>query len=210
MELVDFKNFDYIVLAIIFFSAYLGWRKGFIESFIDFFAWIGSALIVADNYQLVFGLVNNYVPSAFISGFIASFCFYILLVITISFIGVKAMKLTSKFCGGTVDKLIGAVFGVLRGVLVVLTMFWSCYMALYAYDQELPEWFIKAKGYKILKISSDSLFSIVASEEERIKLLNMIEKKTNKLEEEVKSNMQKKKKETSEYIDVTDEFTHPE
>jgi len=196
MELSQLQNFDYIILAIIFLSTYIGWKNGLIKTFISFFAWIGSAIIVADNYELVFGFINSRLHSKFISGFIASVGLYIALVIGFSLLGEKVSKTTDKFGGSTTDKVTGTIFGASCGVLIACTIFWVSYMALYTLnDQKLPKWFVEAKGYKLLKIGSDSLVSLIASEEERQKLLNLIKHKTNKLEDEVKKNIGNKSKE---------------
>ncbi len=63
-------------------------------------------------------------------------------------------------------------------------------------EQKLPKWFVEAKSYKLLKIGSDSLLSLITSEEERQKLLNLIKQKTNKLEDEVKKGIDTKKKQS--------------
>ena len=193
MYFSDLQNFDYLMIFLLLLSTYAGWKNGLIISFIGFFSWIGSAIIVFDSYEALFAIVNEYIHSKFISGFISSVVFYIVLVIVFSLIGEKISKITSKFAGSKTDKITGAIFGSFCGAVVACTIFWSCYMVLYTLnDQKLPDWFAKAKGYKVLKIGSDSLMGVAFSEEERKKILNAIKYKSNKLENEVKSNVKKK------------------
>jgi uncharacterized membrane protein required for colicin V production len=193
MGLSDLHTFDYIIVTILGLSIYLGWKNGLIQTFIAFFAWVGSAIIVADNYIGLFNFLNSFIPSRFISGFIASVGLYVALVIGISMLGERCSKKVSKFEGGSTDKVTGGVFGAFAGFLVVCTLFWVSYITLYTLnDQKLPTWFSQAKSYKILKIGSDSVQDILASKEDRAKLMNLIKKKSNKLEEEVRNNAKKK------------------
>lgn len=192
MELSELKNFDYLMMIIAGASVYFGWKAGFIESFISFFAWAGSAVIVAESYEYVYLLVNGYIPSSLISGFIASFVFYVALVILILYFGARVSKSVAKFGGGPIDKITGAVFGVLRGVLIAIALFWVCYISSYTLnDQKMPVWLSAAKSYKVLKLGSDSLSAAVASEEEREKMLKLIINKTKDSEKEVKASIDK-------------------
>ncbi len=187
MELSELKNFDYLIILITSVSVYFGWKTGFIESFIGFFAWAGSAIIVADNYSKVYSVINGYISSKFISGFLASLGFYIILVILILYVGTRLSKATSKVGGGGVDKVCGSVFGTFRGALIAIALFWVCYTSYYALnDKKIPDWLSKAKSYKVLKLGSDSVSSIFASEEERKKILDMIMRKAKDAEKEVK------------------------
>jgi membrane protein required for colicin V production len=191
MELSDLKNFDYIIMIIIAASVYFGWKAGFIESFISFFAWAGSAIIVFDNYSNAYSLVNGYIASKIISGFIASFVFYVILVMLTLYLGVKLSEATSKFGGGTIDKISGCVFGVIRGALIAIAVFWVCYISYYVLnDQKMPKWLSEAKSYKVLRLGSDFLSNVMSSEEERSKMLKAIKKKTKDSEEEVKGNIE--------------------
>ncbi len=186
----DLQMFDYIIILILGLSIYVGWQSGFIKSLIGFFAWFGSIIIVADNYERVFNLVQNFVNSKFISSFIASIGFYVVLVIIFSLLGEKVSKKTAKFNGGTTDKVTGAAFGAFCGLLAVCTIFWCFYMALMTLnDQKFPKWFAESKTYKPLKLSSEFMVDFITSPEQRHKLLNLLKKKSNALEEEVKKNL---------------------
>ncbi len=201
MELADLRNFDYLIFIIISLSTYLAWKKGFIESFVDFFAWVGSGFIVADNYSSMLSFLGGFISSKFICIFMASFCFYVALVILFYVVGNKILKATTKFCGSTPDKIAGIFFGVVRGVIVAMVIFWSCYMILFAWnDEKMPDWFVKAQSYKILKISSDSMVDLITSEEDRQKLFKIIQRKNDNLEDELKKSTAKKSKEMKESI----------
>lgn len=207
MELSELRNFDYIILLIIIASSYLGFKKGFIESFIDFFAWVGSAIITLESYGYVNELLGDYIPSAFICGFVASVGVYIGLVVAISVLGTKIIKLTSQFVGSSADKCIGCLFGLLRGFLIAAAVFWSVYMVMHAVDHKnTPEWLKDAKSYEILDTTSGTLFDAITSESQRKKLLNSFEKKSDSLEEEVRDNARSKNKTLKKEMNSSDYF----
>jgi membrane protein required for colicin V production len=207
MELSELKNFDYIILLIIIASSYLGFKKGFVESFIDFFAWVGSAIITLENYNYLNELFGDYIPSDFICAFVASVGVYIGLVVTISILGTKIVKLASQFVGGTTDKIIGGIFGSLRGFLIAAAVFWSVYMVMHAVDHKnTPEWLKDAKSYEVLDTTSGTLFDAITSESQRKKLLNSFEKKSDSLTEEVQDNARSKNKSLKKEMNSSEYF----
>lgn len=202
MELSEFRNLDYLVLIIIAISAYFAYNKGFIESAMDFFAWVGSVFIVFDNYELLFELLNNYIPSKFICGLAASIGVYVIMVIVISMFGVKVINFFSKFVGSNFDRFLGVIFGVLRGAFVSLVVFWGMYMTIYAVnDQKIPEWVVQAQLYKPLKMGSDAMIDMMTSAEQRENMLRSIARKSNSLEKEVDKNIADKGSEIQETIE---------
>jgi len=187
MDLSELRNFDYFIVFIIGLSSYFGGSKGFIKSFIDFFAWVGSAIIAFDSYNIVFTTLNTYIPSKFICGFLASFGVYVALLFGVSYLGVKITEKTSKVCGSNIDKTLGLFFGLFRGVVVASAVFWMLSSLFNAFDEKkLPTWISEAKGFKFLKISSDTLLELTLSDEAREKVVNFIERKSIKLEEDLK------------------------
>lgn len=208
MEISELKNFDYIIIAIIAASIYFGWKSGFIEAFINFFAWAGSAVIVGDNYYAVFSFINYYITNKFISGFIASFVFYVVLVILILYLGTRLSKATSKFGGGAVDKVCGAVFGFFRASLIAIALFWVIYISYFTLNnQKIPDFLAKAKSYKVLKLGADFLVSSFASEEERKKILDLVIKKTKDSEKEIKNSIKTETKQIDSDIDEKEEVS---
>jgi|GEM_PF-5774688 len=204
MELSELQNFDYLIIILLAISTYFGWKAGFIESFISFFAWAGAAIIVADNYLYVYSVVNTYISSKFISGLISSLVFYIILVIIIIYLGEKISKITSGFGGGTIDKITGLIFGLFRGSLAAIAIFWVCYIAsITLNNKDIPRWLGKAQSYKVLKLGSDSIADIFSSPEARVKMLRSVIQKTKNSEKEVRNKVITSSKELSEdLIDI--------
>ena len=91
--------------------------------------------------------------------------------------------------------------------MVGVAIFWSLSVALIAMNgKDMPEWFIKAKSYKVLKLSSDSIVEALSSEEGRKKFFENLEKKSDKLEDELKDKTAKKNTEIKKSVSSSEYF----
>ncbi|TNC97278.1 MAG: membrane protein required for colicin V production [Gallionellaceae bacterium] len=117
-------GFDIAVVAVILLSALLGWWRGFMYELFSLIAW-GVAYVVAVTFseQLV-----QYVPDAVGSANIRSAtAFAALFIVTLIVGSISAWFMTklAKFAGLTgMDGKFGAMFGVVRGVILVLALVW--------------------------------------------------------------------------------------
>jgi membrane protein required for colicin V production len=117
-------GFDIAVVAVILLSALLGWWRGFMYELFSLIAW-GVAYVVAVTFseQLV-----HYVPAVVGSANIRSAtAFAAVFIVTLIVGSISAWLLTklAKFAGLTgMDGKFGAMFGLVRGVILVLALVW--------------------------------------------------------------------------------------
>lgn len=116
--------FDIAVLVVIALSALLGWWRGFMYELFSLLGWI-AAYIVARTFS---DQALPYVPEALGAESVRSAAaFAALFVATLIVCGILAWLLSklAKFAGlGGIDGKFGAMFGMVRGVLVVLALVW--------------------------------------------------------------------------------------
>lgn len=116
--------FDFAVIAIIAFSVLLGWWRGFMYELFSLIGWIVS-YIVAVTFT---AHATPYIPETVGSESIRSgVAFAALFVATLVVSGIAAWLLAklAKFAGlAGLDGKFGAMFGVVRGLLVVLALVW--------------------------------------------------------------------------------------
>lgn len=117
-------GFDVAVIAIIVASGVLGWWRGFMYELFSLIAW-GVAYVVAVTFSEQF---VHYIPEALGTLNVRSAtAFALLFVVTLVVGSVSAWMLSklAKFAGLTgLDGKFGAMFGMLRGVLLVLALVW--------------------------------------------------------------------------------------
>jgi len=106
---------DIIIVAIILFAAFRGWRKGAITMFVSIIVLVG-AILLATAFGTMFGKALGIGPTLLhpVTGF---FILFIILLI-IGGILKKWIKPKRGFLAGT-DKIFGLIFGVLRAVLLL-------------------------------------------------------------------------------------------
>ncbi len=116
--------FDFAVIAIIALSALLGWWRGFMYELFSLIGWI-AAYVVARTFS---SLVLPYIPEAVGTENIRSAVAFAALFIVTLIVGAIAAWLLArlaKFAGlGGMDGKFGAMFGVVRGILIVLALVW--------------------------------------------------------------------------------------
>ncbi len=110
--------FDFVVIAIIALSALLGWWRGFMYELFSLIGWI-AAYVVARTFS---AQALPYIPEAVGAVNVRSVvAFAVLFIVTLIVAAIAAWLLArlAKFAGlGGMDGKFGAMFGVLRGVLV--------------------------------------------------------------------------------------------
>lgn len=112
---------DYLILGIILVSALVSLFRGFLRETVSLLAWIIGfwlALRFARNLGGLFGFVHN--PSLrVVIGFIIIFVVVLLLGATANFF---VGRLVKRSGAGMADRILGVIFGVARGVVIVMAL----------------------------------------------------------------------------------------
>ena len=113
-------GFDYTVIAIVILSALLGWWRGVVYEALSLLGWIAAGMVA----WLLAPNVAPYMPDMLQAGKVVA-AFVVLFVITLIVAGIVASLLSKfiKFVGLLrLDRSLGTVFGMLRGMLIVLAL----------------------------------------------------------------------------------------
>ncbi|NJD35559.1 MAG: CvpA family protein [Betaproteobacteria bacterium] len=112
--------FDYAVLTVISVSVLLGWWRGVMSEILALAAWIVAFLVARSVAADVANLLGGQIAEAGLRLAVA----YVLVFVGVLLVFAIARMLISlllKAVGlGLLDRFLGAAFGVLRGILVVL------------------------------------------------------------------------------------------
>ena len=115
-------GFDYAVLAVVAASVLLGFWRGMVSEVLALAAWVAAFLaarIWAEPASALFaGMVSE--PAL---RYAAGFAAVMVAVLIVFAVGRLLLKLMLRAAGlGFVDRMLGALFGVLRGLLIVLAV----------------------------------------------------------------------------------------
>lgn len=117
------NNIDIAVLTVFFLSVLIGFVKGGLSSILSTTGWILA--IIGNHY--VFTNIEPFLERKFESkiltfsvGYIGGFFLLLFIISIINFIILTA---TESFRNGYIDKILGIVFGGIRGILIIVTVF---------------------------------------------------------------------------------------
>ena len=131
--------FDLGVAIIVGLSALLSFYRGFLREMMSLGAWIGAAIITLYTFPHVSKMIEPQVKSEAIASGLASMGVFMIALVIISIFGgliVRYMKPSGEV--GFFDNLIGLLFGVARGVLLVAIAYFI--MTLVIAPKDYPEW----------------------------------------------------------------------
>jgi len=145
----DYTIIDGVAAAIILISGFLAYSRGLVRETLSIVGWGGAAIIAfifaPQGKDLVFEIpfVNSLVGDSCEIALIISFALiFIIALVVISLFTPLLAGIVSKSSLGIIDRGLGFIFGLARGVLLVI-------VALFAYDQFIAT----GDGIKIIEDS---------------------------------------------------------
>ncbi|WP_439100928.1 CvpA family protein [Congregibacter sp.] len=121
-QLGSFNGFDWVVMVIITLSALLSLWRGFVREAISLAGWV-VAFIVANLLAVtVADQIGDLIANR-TGRFIVAWSLLFVLTLVASSLSAKLFASLIKASGlGVLDRLLGSVFGVLRGALIVMAL----------------------------------------------------------------------------------------
>jgi membrane protein required for colicin V production len=149
---------DYVVFTILLLSGVMAFFKGFVREMFALIAWTVAYWIAAKYYPLAEPVVHHYIKNQAAIPIIAGLAIFCVALVVLTLLGniiadrVKGKALTA------IDRSLGFIFGVVRGVLVVCIVYMAAVSILWPDtdkapdDQDkdkkiAPEWVIEAKTH---------------------------------------------------------------
>jgi uncharacterized membrane protein required for colicin V production len=136
--------FDLGVAIVLGLSALLSFYRGFLREVMSLGAWIAAAIITLYTFPAVSKMIEPQVKSAAIASGLASMGVFMIALVLISILSgliVRYIKPGEEI--GFLDNLIGLMFGIARGVLLVAIAYFI--MTLVIAPKDYPEWVKTAK-----------------------------------------------------------------
>lgn len=111
---------DNLILAVIAISSAFGVRRGFIKEIMSLLSWI-AALLVSRVYSVsLASILENLIDNPSIRYVIAFSVLFVIIIMLGTLLNHLMSKLLVVTGLKTIDRLLGAVFGVARGTVIVL------------------------------------------------------------------------------------------
>lgn len=170
-------GFDYFILLIVGISALIGLKRGFVTEVLALLAWAGAIGVTVFGYGVTLDLVEDRVRPEWVAEVLTAFMLF--------FVSLVALKMLAKFIGnlvkqspfGALDVSLGAVLGLLRGILVIAAAY--LFFNIWVPQSSQPQWIkgarfqgLAAYSAEMLAVLGADLFERVKEDEDAQKLLD--------------------------------------
>jgi membrane protein required for colicin V production len=170
---------DLVLLAVMLISGLLAMVRGFMREVLSIAAWGTAALVTLYSYQKLLPTAKTYIASDTLASIavIAGVFIATLIVVSIITVRISDMILDSRI--GALDRTLGFLFGLARGLLIVVVAF--LFFAWLVPAKQRPDWVSNAKSLTMLQSTGDWLMSLLPDDPENTILKRF---KKNKPEDE--------------------------
>jgi membrane protein required for colicin V production len=155
---------DIILIGVMLISALLAMIRGFMREVLSIAAWIIAALVTLYFYAKLLPFAKSYFNNDIIAtGVVVAGTFLgTLLIVSVITVRFSDMILDSRV--GALDRTLGFLFGLGRGLLIVVVAF--LFFAWLVPDRSQPEWVRSAKSKVVLQGTGDWLMSMLPDDPE--------------------------------------------
>lgn len=120
--MMSFNWADWLILVVILLSALISLKRGFIKEVLSLFIWLFSVVLSVMFHEQLAILLAPYVESPSLRKLIALFCLFIACLILGGFFNFMLSHLVNWTGLTGTDRLLGTIFGALRGVVVLVVL----------------------------------------------------------------------------------------
>jgi membrane protein required for colicin V production len=156
---------DVILLVVMLISGLLAMVRGFMREILSIAAWIIAALATLYGYPRVLPLVSEYFSSKMVATGIAVGGVFLVTLLIVSVITVRISDLVLDSRIGALDRTLGFLFGLGRGLIIVVVAF--LFFAWLVPDRSQPEWVRGAKSKVVLQSTGNWLESLLPEDPEK-------------------------------------------
>ena len=155
--------FDILVIAVMVISGLLAMVRGFASEVLSILSWVVAALAALLLYPLLLPLVQTLVDADWISLLIAALLIFVVVYVAMSALTYRWMERAHGGDIGFLDRSLGFVFGIARGLFVVSIAF-LVFVWLVPDRRDQPTWITDARLMPLVDFTAGALGSLAAQQ----------------------------------------------
>ncbi|HEX7777379.1 MAG TPA: CvpA family protein [Parvibaculum sp.] len=161
--------FDGIVIAVLAISSVLALLRGFTNEVLSILAWVVGALAALWLFPYATPIVRTFIATEWLAAVLAALAIFIVGYLLVAAFTMRwADHMLALFeQAETLDKTLGFLFGLLRGLLIV-TVAYLFFAWLVPNPADQPDWIRNAKLRPLVESSAATLFTLAPSEPSRL------------------------------------------
>lgn len=149
---------DFVVLGILFISGFIAWHRGFLKETLSVSSWLVASLSSVFVWPITKPFARSLVEPQLLADILALVGVFFILLIPISFVSFRLSEMVRGSRAGPLDKSLGFVFGLARGLLVV-GLAYVIFSSLTPEKSE-PKWLSEARLLPVVKGTADVIRSL--------------------------------------------------
>lgn len=155
---------DLVLLAVMLISGLLAMVRGFMREILSIAAWGAAAVVTLFAFQKLLPSAKAYIDNDTVATIVVIAGVFIgtLIVVSIITVRISDMILDSRI--GALDRTLGFLFGLARGLLIVVVAF--LFFAWLVPDKQRPDWVTAAKSRVVLESTGNWLMSLLPDDPE--------------------------------------------
>lgn len=155
---VPLTTVDFVVLGILFISGVIAWHRGFLKETLSVSSWLIAALAAVFLWPVTKPFARAMVQPGFVADILALIGVFFIVLIPISFVSFRLSEMVRGSRAGPLDKSLGFVFGIARG-LIVVGLGYVIFSSL-ASPKDHPKWLKEARLLPVVQGTADVLKSL--------------------------------------------------
>src|SRR5438046_4541551 len=155
---------DLVLLAVMLISGLLARGRGFMRELLSIAARGAAALVTLYAFQKLLPTAKTYFNNDTVASIVVVAGVFVgtLIVVSVITVRISDMILDSRI--GALDRTLGFLFGLARGLLVVVVAF--LFFSWLVPDKQRPDWVTSAKSRTVLQGTGDWLMSLLPDDPE--------------------------------------------
>ena len=155
---------DILLLVVMLVSGLLAMIRGFMREILSIAAWGIAALVTLYSYARLLPTVKQYINSDAAAAGVTIVGVFLVTLLLVSIITVRISDMILDSRIGALDRSLGFLFGLGRGLIIVVVAF--VFFAWLVPDQRQPEWIKSAKSKVVLQNTGQWLMSMLPDDPE--------------------------------------------
>jgi membrane protein required for colicin V production len=156
---------DILLLVVMLISGLLAMIRGFMREILSIGAWIVAALVTLYAYSRALPIAKGYFSSDTVAAAVTIAAIFLLTLLIVSVITVRVSDMILDSRVGALDRTLGFLFGLGRGLIIVVVAF--LFFAWLVPDRSQPEWVRGAKSKVVLQSTGQWLISMLPDDPEK-------------------------------------------
>lgn len=156
---------DFIVIAVMLISALLAMVRGLTREVLSIASWVAAAVATLYFFPRFQQQVRDTLQPNWLADISLAVGIFLVTLIVVSFITMRISDFILDSRIGALDRTLGFVFGLFRGLLLVVIAY--MFLAWLVPDENQPDWIRGARSKPILKQTGDAIIALLPEDPEK-------------------------------------------